>query len=150
MRAMYRFTQILLILHFIGLAMGLATGFANMVMMGLIGKAAPADKAVLGRFPPVMGRVGSTGLALLWITGLSMLFIKWGGFSGIANMAAPWAFHLKLTLVIVLSGLIGFLQVLDRRVRRGDVGAMKTMQMLAKVAFVLAISIIVCAVLAFT
>ena len=143
-----RFTQILLVLHVLGLAMGLSTGFANMVMMGLIGKAAPAEKPVLGRFPPLMGRIGSIGLALLWITGLSMLFLKWGGFAGFGDM--PWQFHAKITLVVILSGLIGYMQVLERRWRGGDMSAMKTMQTLGKVAFLLAISIIVFADLAFT
>ena len=147
---MYRVTQILLMLHFIGLAMGLATGFANIVMMGLIAKAAPAEKPVLGRFPPMMSKVGSMGLAILWITGLAMLFIKWGGFAGISAMAAPWAFHAKLTLVIILSGVVGYLQMLQKRVRNGDAAAMKTLQTVAKIPFLLALAIIVFAVIAFT
>jgi hypothetical protein len=135
-------------LHFVGLAMGLSTGLANMVMMGLIKKAPPAEKGVLGRFPPLMGRVGSIGLALLWVTGLGMLFLKWGGFAGIGDM--PWQFHVKLTLVIVLSGLIGYLQMLDRRARKGDMSVMGTLEMVAKLAFVIALAIVVFAVLAFT
>jgi len=64
---------ILLILHFLGLAMGLSVSFSMMVMGGLIKKAAPSEKAVLGRFPPMMSRVGHIGLALLWISGLGMV-----------------------------------------------------------------------------
>ena len=57
--------QALLILHFIGLAMGFSASFANMAMSGLIARAVPPDKAVLGRFPPIMSRIGTIGLALL-------------------------------------------------------------------------------------
>ena len=49
--------QILLILHFLGLTMGFSVTFAGMVMSGLIAKAAPPEKAALGRFPPLMMRV---------------------------------------------------------------------------------------------
>lgn len=139
--------HLLLVLHFLGLAMGLSVGLSGMVMAGLIDKSAPAEKAVLGRFPPMMSRVGSMGLALLWITGLSLFFLKWGGFGNIANM--PWQFHLKLTLVVILSGLIGYLQTLQRRLRNGDASVMPTMQLFGRISFLTAIAIIVCAVWAF-
>lgn len=140
--------QGLLILHFIGLAMGLSAGFSNLVMQRLIAKSTPSDVAVLMRYPPLIARVGSMGLALLWITGLSMLFTKWGGFANIGNM--PWQFHVKLTLVIILSGLVGYFQVLERRLRGGDRSVLSIMQKLGPVAFLTGISIIVFAVLAFT
>ncbi|HEX5071253.1 MAG TPA: CopD family protein [Vicinamibacterales bacterium] len=139
--------RLLLVLHFLGLAMGLSVGLSSMVMAGLIDKSAPAEKAVLGRFPPLMSRVGSIGLALLWITGLGLFFEKWGGFENIGNM--PWQFHLKLTLVVILSGLIGYLQSLQRRLRNGDASVMPTMQRFGRIAFLTAIAIVVCAVWAF-
>ena len=58
--------QFLMVVHFLGLALGLSTGFANMVMAGLIAKATPAERTVLQRFPPAMARVGAIGLAMLW------------------------------------------------------------------------------------
>src|SRR5262245_14237039 len=70
----------LMVLHFLGLALGLSTGFANMVMAGLIDKAAPNEKAVLSRFPPAMARVGVIGLALLWISGISIVMTRYGTF----------------------------------------------------------------------
>jgi hypothetical protein len=76
---MHAFVQILLILHFLGLAMGFSTNFASFVMLGLIAKAAPQERAVLGRFPPIMSRVGEIGLALLWATGLLLVWAQWGG-----------------------------------------------------------------------
>lgn len=140
--------QLLLILHFIGLAMGLSAGISNIVMQRLVAKSAPTEIPILMRFPPAISRVGSMGLGLLWITGLAMLFNKWGGFANIGNM--PWQFHVKLTLVIILSGLVGYFQVLERRLRGGDKSVLSIMQKLGPVAFLTAISIIVFAVLAFT
>jgi uncharacterized membrane protein len=88
------------------------------------------------------------GLGLLWITGLSMLFTRWGGFRNLPNM--PWQFHLKLALVVILSGLIGYIQTLMRRVQKGDTAAMATIRMLGPVAFVTVLAIVTCAVFAFS
>src|SRR6187200_859879 len=85
--------KLLLILHFLGLAMGLSVGLSNMVMMSLITSAAGPDKAVLARFPPKMSRVGDIGLSLLWISGLGMLFTRYGGFQGLS--ALGWTLHVK-------------------------------------------------------
>ena len=79
--------QVLLILHFLGLAMGLSVSIANTVMSILIAKAARPEKAILGRFPPVMSRIGKIGLSTLWVTGLILVYTKWGGF---ANLTWPF------------------------------------------------------------
>jgi len=140
--------NILFILHLLGLAMGLSASFSNMVMAALIAKAAPGEKQVLGRFPPAMMRVGASGLALLWITGLSMLFTRWGGFANLGNM--PWTFHLKLALVVILSGIIGYIQTLVRRMQNGDVAAGATIPIVGRIAFLLVLAIVTCAVFTFS
>lgn len=140
--------NILFILHLLGLAMGLSASFGNMVMAGLIAKAAPGEKPVLGRFPPAISRVGASGLALLWITGLTMLFTRWGGFANLGNM--PWTFHLKLTLVVILSGLIGYIQTLLKRMQKGDAAAAATIPTVGRVAFILVLAIVTCAVFTFS
>ena len=89
--------QVLLFLHFVGLALGFSVSFANMVMGGLLSRAAPADRAVLSRFPPIMSRLGKIGLALLWVTGGVLVYTKWGGFA-----AFPWQFYVKLAAVVLL------------------------------------------------
>ena len=139
--------QILLVLHFVGLAMGLSVSFANIVMSGLIAKSAPAERGVLARFPPLMSRLGNYGLGLLWLSGLGLVQFKWGGFGNIGSM--PWQFHAKLTLVIILSALVGFLQAQLRRLAPGDTAGMARLQMFGKLAFVTALAIVVFAVLAF-
>ena len=139
--------QFLLILHFLGLAMGLSVSFANIVMVGLINKAAPGERPVLGRFPPAMSRVGTIGLTLLWATGLTMFFTKWGGFGNLGSM--PWQFHLKLGLVVVLTGVVTYIHALERKVKAGDASAMTRLQAVAKIATLLAVVIVVLAVLSF-
>ena len=85
---MASFNQLLLVLHFIGLGMGLSVSFGNIVVLGLIGSAGPSEKPVLARFPPAISKVGQIGLALLWITGATMAYTKW---NGIGSM--PWTFQ---------------------------------------------------------
>ena len=141
------FIQILFVLHFVGLAMGLSVSFSNIIMSGLIEQSAPAEKGILARFPPLMSRLGNYGLALLWLSGLGLIHFKWGGLDNIGNM--PWHFHVKLLLVIFLSGLVGFLQAQVRKLKPGDTAGMARIQRIGKIAFVTALAIIVFAVLAF-
>lgn len=136
--------DLLLILHFLGMAMGLGTSFANLVMTGLIAKAAPNERPVLARFPPVMMRVSDTGLLLLWVTGLIMLFTRWGGFGGV-----PWQFHAKVTVVLVLSGIVGYIHVLSRAARQGDTAAAARIPVMSKAAMVMTLLALVLAVITF-
>jgi hypothetical protein len=136
--------RLLLILHFLGLGMGLSVGFSSMVMGALMGKSTPADQAVLARFPPAMSRVGDIGLATLWITGLTLLFSKWGGFG-----VMPWTFHVKLTAVVILTALIGYIHTLMRKARNGDAAAMKQIPLVGRVAFLMAVTAVVFAVATF-
>ena len=141
---MYILNSVLLILHFVGLTMGLAVPFSNMVMGGIIAKAAPPERAVLGRFPLAMSMVGKIGLTLLWLTGLTLVFTKYGGFGGV-----PVLFHIKLGLVLVLTILVGMIARLEGRVRRGDMSVLPRIETLGKAAGGTALVIIIFAVLSF-
>ena len=133
-----------MVLHFLGLAMGLSTGFANMVMAGLISKAAPAEKAVLGRFPPAMSKIGVVGLALLWITGIAIVLTRYGTFA-----VLPRPFIVKLSAVILLTLAVIYIHVLMPRAQRGDADAMARIQTLGKLTGPLAIIAIIFAVITF-
>ncbi len=136
--------QTLLVAHFVGLAMGLSSGFANMVMAGVVAKAAPAEKAILARFPPAMSRIGVIGLALLWVSGAALVMTRYGGFG-----VLPGAFHAKLTTVILLTLVVAYINVLMPKAQRGDTAAMARIQMLGKMTGPLAILAIILAVVAF-
>jgi uncharacterized membrane protein len=137
--------QILLFLHFLGLAMGLSVSFSNMVMAGLIAAAPPQNKPVLAAFPARMTRVGDIGLSLLWITGLTMVFTKYGGFG-----VMPWQFHVKLTAVVILTLLVGFIHSQMRKAAQGDAAATARIAIAGKVAFLSALTAVAFAVLSFS
>lgn len=134
----------LVMLHFLGLAMGFATGFGNMVMAGVMAKASPDERRALAKFPPAIARVGDVGLVLLWLTGLTLVFMKWGGFGSL-----PGLFHAKLTAVVVMTLLIGFVHSQARGIAAGDAGAIARAQATGKVIFLLAVTIVGLAVWTF-
>lgn len=134
----------LLVLHFLGLAMGFATGFGNMVMAGLMAKATPEERRALAKFPPAIARVGDVGLVLLWLTGLTLVFQKWGGFG-----VMPGLFHAKLTTVVLMTLVIGFVHSQAKKVAAGDAGAIAKTQAAGKVIFVLAVTTVALAVWTF-
>lgn len=138
------FNHTLLILHFLGLAMGMSVSIGNIVMLGLMAKAAPQERSVLARFPPAISKVGRIGLALLWLTGLTMTYTRWNGFTGM-----PWQFHVKLTAVVLLSLVVLYIGTVEARVSRGDLSAAALLPRLGKLASLCAVTALSFAVLAF-
>jgi hypothetical protein len=136
--------RVLLILHFVGLAMGLSVSFANLVMRGIINRAAPPERAILGRFPPAMSRVGHAGLTLLWVTGALLVFTKYGGFSRL-----PPQFFIKLSAVVLLTVTVLYIAGQERRFKNGDLTAIPRIERAGKLAGLLALIAIVFAVLTF-
>ncbi len=138
------FNKIVLVLHFIGLALGFSVSISNAVMMGLITRAAPGERPVLARFPPIMSKVGRVGLVLLWLTGLTMLYTRWNGFNGM-----PWQFHVKLTAVVLLTLTVLYIGRIEGQVSRGDAAAAARLPSVGKMASLFALTALVFAVLTF-
>ena len=136
--------QFLVIIHFLGLAMGLSTGFANMVMAGLIAKAAPNEKGVLGRFPPAMSRIGAIGLTLLWASGIAIVQTRFGSFA-----ILPRTFVIKIAAVAVLTLGVIYIHILMPKAQKGDMAAAARIQMIGKMTGPLALIAIIFAVITF-
>lgn len=136
--------RVLLVIHFIGLTMGFSAGFGNMVIANLMAKGSPEDRKALSKFPPAIARIADIGLVLLWLSGLTLVFVKWDGFG---NM--PGLFHAKLTAVVLMTLAIGFTHSLTRKVAAGDPAAIAKAQAVGKVIFLLAVTIVILAVWTF-
>jgi hypothetical protein len=136
--------NVLLMLHFLGLAMGLSTGFATMVMAGVIAKATPDERVVLNRFPPAMSKIGAIGLATLWVTGLLIVYTRYGTFA-----ILPRPFIVKIASVVLLTLCVIYINILMPRAQRGDQAAMARIQMLGKMTGPFAIIAIIFAVITF-
>jgi uncharacterized membrane protein len=136
--------QVLLFLHFLGLALGLSAPFAYMATSGLLSRAAPTEKAVLGRLPPLMSHLGRTGLALLWVTGLVLVYTRWNGFATL-----PWQFHVKLTAVVLFTISVEYSHRLGRMLQKGDAAGVARADAAGKIAVLFAVIAIAFAVLTF-
>lgn len=104
----------ILFLHFIGVALGVGTGFAS-VTLGLAAKDLPPEERTKFMLrAAALRKNGSYGLALLILSGLAMLILR--GPASVFAWGGP-AFHLKLTLVVIQIGLFGYMQVLGKKIR---------------------------------
>ena len=80
-------------------------------------------------------------LILVWVFGLTMLYIDWE--HGGQIYLQPWL-HAKLVLVLILSGLHGYFISLGKKVDRGGDGVpVKRLRMLNEVPFLLMIVIVI-------
>ena len=134
-----------LILHFLGVALGVGTGFA-MFTLGLSTKdMSPADRGAFMRRASMVGMNGSIGLLLLIVSGVAIVLTR--GLETVM-MAGGW-FHLKLTLVVILIGVFGYMQVLVKKFKSGDAAAAARLPMVSQIMLLLSVSIVISAVLAF-
>lgn len=107
--------DLLLITHFIGLALGLGTGFSMMRLGASTQDMDPVERGKLMTRVLVLSKNGSIGLLLLLLSGIAMFF-KGGGMA--LFRAAGWPFHTKIALVLVLVVLTGMLQTSIAKLRK--------------------------------
>ena len=138
---------VLVILHLLGFGAGFAGSLGNNVVIMLVAKAPPAEAAGLRRFPMAMLPISDIGLALLWITGIVLLFTKYGGVGGIGTL--PWPFWAKITCVLLLTALIGMVHMAVARMKRGDMAVAARLPVFARIGAVILLLIVIFAVMAF-
>jgi hypothetical protein len=140
--------DLLLMTHFIGLALGVGTSFA-MLALGRVASTLPApEQAVFFGRVGVLAKNGSIGFALLIASGIGMLLDR-----GVSVMFAigGGAFHAKLALVVILAGCLGYSQVLRKRMREGKdpEKIAKVLPKLGSFMLLLGVSTVITAVAAF-
>ena len=140
--------DLLLMIHFIGLAMGVGTSFAMMTLGRVAASMEPAERATFFGRVGVLAKNSSIGLTLLIASGIGMLFDR--GVSVMFTIGGP-AFHAKLTLVVILAGCLGYSQVLRKRMREGKdpARAAAILPKLGQFMLLLGVAIIIAAVAAF-
>jgi hypothetical protein len=140
--------DVLLMLHFIGLAMGVGTSFAMLTLGSTARRLPPEERGVFFGRIGGLAKNGSIGFALLVASGIGMLLDR-----GVSVMfqVGGGAFHVKLTLVVLLAGCLGYSQVLRKRMREsgGSGPAAGILPKLGMGMLALGVGIVVSAVLAF-
>ncbi len=135
--------QILLILHLFGFGAAVAASIAGPIVLMLM-RAAPGDAPVLAKLPPRFARVGQVGLGLLWLTGIIMVWSKFGGPGGL-----PILFWWKLACVVLVTITVAMLGITVRRVQGGDQAAAARLPMWGAASGGLLVLIVILAVYAF-
>lgn len=134
----------MLILHFIGLAMGLGSGLAFLFLGIAAGKMEPARRGefLLNAFP--VARMGQFGLLLLVLTGGYLMTPYWGALGSTPLLIT------KLILVLVLGAIVGINSSYARKARQGNAATyMPRIAMMGRIALLTSLTIVVLAVLVF-
>ncbi len=136
--------EVMLILHFIGLTMGLGTGFAH-AFLGTVASKMPADEAIKFKLHSlVLARMGHIGIALLLISGLYMITPYWKVLSSMPLLIV------KLSLVAILIVSIGLISSAGAKAKKGDAERQfKKMEVLGKLTLLVGIAIVIVAVKVF-
>jgi len=134
----------MLIVHFLGLAMGLGSSFAFMFLGIARSKMEKEEgkKFALNTF--AMSSMGHIGLTLLIVSGFYLITPFWGALAAMPLLIA------KLALVLTLTVSVIILSVYTRRAKNGDTEAhLKKIENLGKLSLLSGIAIVVLAVLIF-
>lgn len=136
--------EIMLILHFLGLTMGLGTSFAH-AFLGMATAKMSAEEATKFRMHSmVLSRMGHVGLGLLIISGLYLITPYWKVLDEMPLLIV------KLVLVIVLAILISLITVSAKKAIQGDAaGQLKKMEKMGKMTLLLGLTIVILAVYIF-
>jgi uncharacterized membrane protein len=134
--------EVMLILHFIGLTMGLGTGFAHAFLGSITPKMAAGEATKFRLHSLVLSKMGNAGIVLLLISGTYLLIPYWPMFPSLPLLVA------KLILVIILIVLIALINVFGRKAMKGDdtEGQFKKMEKLGKMTLLIGLAIVILAV----
>ncbi len=136
--------ETVLVIHFVGLAMALGTGFANLFLGIVASKLEPAEKGSFMSKTLILGRMGQIGLGLLILSGLYLASPFWQAIS-----IMP-LFIVKLILVVILTIVVTIISLNVRKAKKQNNPALLArIKPLGIVTFLLGIAIVTFAVLTF-
>ncbi len=139
--------DLLMMLHFLGLAAGLGASISGTVFTLAAGRWPAQDaSAFIGRAGPLLSNTGAAGLTVLIVTGVVMLIMA----PGMAAAGGVW-FHIKMVFVLAAILTIGFIHMQQARLRRGGDAAIirPRLRSAVRVSMLVSTAAVVCAVLAF-
>jgi uncharacterized membrane protein len=138
---------VMLMLHFVGLAVGVGASFALLTLRQASAKLPDAERASFMLRALSVSKNGSYGLLLLLVSGFAMFFMR--GAATTMAIGGP-ALHAKLTLVVILCGVVGYSQALGKRARTAGGGpALGKLPAVGNAILLLGVAIVIAAVLAF-
>jgi uncharacterized membrane protein len=136
--------EVMLIIHFIGLAMGLGTAIGFLIFGNVASKLEKEDakKFMLNAFSLI--KMAQIGLVLLVISGLYLMTPFW------ATLPATPLLIAKLALVVILIVLVVVNSVAMDKAKKGDLlNQRKKIQPIGKIILLIVLLIVILAVLVF-
>lgn len=103
----------LLFLHLFGLMLGAAGGLANGILMRRATTMPTDQAATIRSLGPMLAHVAAVGLVIMWITGLILVWSKWGGLGSL-----PGLFWVKFVFVVILTVSSGGVDMTYAQIRR--------------------------------
>ena len=134
----------LVFLHFFGLVLGAGPGAAQSLIMRRAATGTPDEARTLRGLGPGLAIVSAVGIAILWVTGLIMVWTVYGGFGNL-----PGAFWIKFAFVVLLTLIAIYVQMTFAEIRKGNVAAAARLPRLGPAAGVCALLAVLFAVIAF-
>lgn len=133
-----------LFIHFIGLAMGIGTGFANLFLGAAAAKLEPAERGPFMLKTTVLVRMGQIGIGLLLLSGFALATPFWKSLSDMPT------FMTKLALVVVLLVTITITSLQVRKANKENNPALLAkLKPLGMLNLILGIAIMIMAVITF-
>jgi hypothetical protein len=136
--------ETLLFLHFVGLMLGATGGFASAVIMRRALVLPAGEAKVVRGLGPLLANVSAIGLALLWVSGLLLVWVKWDGFASL-----PQLFWVKGIFILSLTLVIGLIHMTYGEIRKGNVAVAARLPKLGPLAGLSSLLAVLFAVLAF-
>ena len=133
----------MLITHFIGLAMGLGTSFANLFLGMASAKLPPEEAGKFRVYAMALTKMGHIGITLLILSGFYLITPYWSVLDLMPLLM------IKLVLVAFLVILISVLTSYGKQVKNGNITNAKKIPTLGKIALLTAVTIVVIAVAVF-
>lgn len=134
------FINILIFIHIFGLVLGMGSGMSMSIAQRLVTEPTTGFE----KLTDALARNGQVGLALLWISGLLVVWLKFGGISGLSF----W-FWIKMVFVVVLSAALGIGAASYRKAKAGDKDAAKRAKLAGMTSGLSGLIVIFSAVFAF-
>ncbi len=136
--------KLILWVHLSSLLLAGCATFAAPLVARMMAQADAAQRPVFGPILAKLSALGRMALVLLVLSGLGLIWVKYGGFAG----QNGW-FHLKLTLVVILCALVIFNIFNTRWAQAGNAAAAARHPALMKAVTLLVLATILAAVFAF-
>ncbi|HMN88293.1 MAG TPA: hypothetical protein PKA74_20260 [Bauldia sp.] len=136
--------DVILFIHFFGLMLGSAGGLASGMLMRKALPMPPEQAQTIRGLGPLLANVSGIGLVLLWITGVIMVFSKWGGIAYFG-----WAFWVKMGFVLLLTAASVVIHMTYAEIAKGNRSVAVRLPKLGPVSGLSALLAVFFAVLAF-